>query len=118
MTFREAALLSRPFDGNIAVVKFLDIVECVFQSAVGKLRLAVVAGGGSAAQVHVVEQEEETGFDQQLVGGIALFPVCQHGLDAGRYGLVKTGAGRIKTFHRFLAIQKRKDIFVIAEVIF
>ncbi len=118
MALRKAALLSRPFDGNIAVVKFLDIVERVFQPAVGKLRLAVVIGGRSTALVHVVEQKKEAGFNQQFVGGITLFPVCQHELDAGRYSLVKRGAGGTKALHRLLAIQKRKDIFVIAEVIF
>lgn len=110
--------MCRFFDGDIAVVKFLDIIERIFQSAVGKLRLAVVDGGSGAALVHVVEQKEKTGLDQQLVGGIALFPVRQHELDAGRHGLVKTGIGWIKTFHRFFGIQKGKDIFVIAKVIF
>ena len=37
--------------------------------------MAVVAGGSSAVQAHVVKEEEETGFDHQLMGGITLFPV-------------------------------------------
>lgn len=118
MTLREAAFLSRSFDGDFTVIKFLDIVERILQSAVGKLRLAVVDGGSSAALVHVVEQKEETGLDQHLAGSIAFFLVCQHELNAGGHGLVKTGASWIKTFHRFLAAQKGKDIFVIAEIIF
>ena len=75
MTFREAALFRGFFDGDITVIKFLHIVERVFQSAVGELQMAVVAGGSSAVQAHVVKEEEETGFDHQLMGGITLFPV-------------------------------------------
>ena len=90
MTFRKAALLCSHFDGNVAVIKFLDIVECIFKPAVGELQMAVVNGGGSAVLVHAMEQEEQAGFDHQFMGGVALSPMCQHGLDAGRYSLVKT----------------------------
>ncbi len=117
MTLRKAALLCGFFDGDIAVVKFLHIVQCIFQPAVGQLQVAVVDGGGGAVLVHLVQEEEEIGFDHQFMGGVALFPVFEHGQDAGCHGLVEVGACRIKALHGPLAIQKGKDIFVVAGIL-
>ena len=80
--------------------------------------MAVVAGGGSTALVHVMQQEEEMGLDHQFIGGIALFPVFQQGQDVWRHRLVESGAIGIKAFHGSLVFQERKDVFVVAGIIF
>ena len=80
--------------------------------------MAVVAGGGSTALVHVMQQEEEMGLDHQFIGGIALFPVFQQGQDVWRHRLVESGAIGIKAFHGSLVFQERKDVFVVAGIVF
>lgn len=79
--------------------------------------MTVVAGDGSAVLVYVIEEEKEMGFDHQLVGGVALLPVFQHGQNTGGYSLVQTRVGGIKIFHSPFVDQKRKDVFVIAGII-
>ena len=80
--------------------------------------MTVVAGDGSAVLVYVIEEEKKMRFDHQLVGGVALLPVFQHGQNTGGYSLVQARADGIKIFHSPFVIQKREDVFVLAGIIF
>lgn len=72
MALGKTALSGGLLDGNIMVVKFLDIVQRIFQAAVRQLLGAVIAGDFCAVLVHVMEQEKQARLDSQLMGGIAL----------------------------------------------
>lgn len=118
MTLREAALICGFFYGNLPVIEFLDIIERVFQPAVGELQAAGVNSRSGALPVYEIEKAVQIRFDHQFVGGIAFLSVLQYGQDAGRDCLVKAGFNRIEAVHCPFSAQKGEDIFLIAKVIF
>lgn len=116
IAFRKAAAGRRFLDGNLLVVTILDIVQRVFQTAVGKVRAAPAAVRRGAVPGHYMEKLKQVRLDHQLIGGVALPSVGHKRQDAGSGGLTEIGACRVEAFHGAIAVYEGKNILFITGI--